>query len=77
LTLYQIGLATEPKEKRLEVDLDGRGAALCLAVIDSLDVVAVRIQNESGVVPRMIGALSGCCAPQLLDHADAGASRYS
>src|SRR3982751_418454 len=44
---------------RSERDPDGLGRALAGAVVDELDVVACRVQDEGGVVAGVIGALSG------------------
>src|SRR5690606_14541549 len=43
-----------------ESDPHGCGAALRFAVVHGLDVVAVRIEDEGGVVPWMVGAFPGC-----------------
>src|SRR5690606_14419849 len=70
------------RSRRSERDLHRSGAALRFAVVHGLDIVAVRIENESGVVIRMIGAFPGCAVVrsavgqrrlvERVDHAPVG-----
>ena len=53
------GSLTWRSHRHLEADLHRGGAALVRAMIDRLDIVAVGIEQEGGVIAGMIGPLAG------------------
>ena len=44
----------------LKIEGDRGHVSGCIALVDCLDVIAIRVQNERGIIPRMIGPDSGC-----------------